>query len=123
TIQPGAIRIIKTTGTAAKLSTGWGSLSVTGAIGGTAIFAHETPGQPDSEAAVPFSRAANTHLFMPYDYTLGYSTGIALTNPNQNQPATVSVSFLDDSGKNRGASEFTVPANGHVSKVLSALLP
>src|SRR5204862_5741956 len=45
TIQPGDIRIIKSTGTATKLSTGWGALSVTGAIGGTAIFAHETPGQ------------------------------------------------------------------------------
>ncbi len=33
------------------------------------------------------------------------------------------MSFLDDSGKNRGSAEFTVPANGHVSKVLSTLLP
>ncbi len=123
TIQPGAIRIIKSTGTAAQLSTGWGSLSVTGAIGGTAIFSHQIPGQPDSEAAVPFSRSASPHLFMPYDDTPGYSTGIALTNPNQDQPATVSVSFLDDSGKNLGSGQFMVPANGHVSTVLSALVP
>ena len=125
TIQPGAIRIIKSTGTAAQLSTGWGSLSVTGAIGGTAIFAHQTPGQPDSEAAVPFSRTASTHLFMPYDYTPGYSTGIALTNPDPNHPATVMVSVLDDKGHSPASPTmvYNVPANGHKSLVLGDLFP
>jgi hypothetical protein len=125
TIQPGAIRIIKSTGTAAKLSTGWGSLSVTGAIGGTAIFAHETPGQPDSEAAVPFSRTASKHLYMPYDYSPGYSTGIALTNPDPNHPATVMVSILDDKGHAPAhpTMVYNVPANGHKSLVLGDLFP
>jgi hypothetical protein len=125
TIQPGDIRIIKSTGTAAKLATGWGSLSVTGAIGGTAIFAHETPGQPDSEAAVPFTRAANKHLYVPYDYTPGYSTGIALTNPDPNNTATVMVSLLDDKGHAPAnpTMVYNVPPNGHKSLVLGELFP
>jgi len=125
TIQPGGIRIIKSNGTAAKLSTGWGSLLVTGPIGGTAIFAHQTPGQPDSEAAVPFTRSASTHLFVPYDYTTGYSTGIALTNPTANQTATVMLSILDDKGHSPAAPTmvYNVPANGHKSLVLGDLFP
>jgi hypothetical protein len=121
TLQAGAIRIIETTNISG-LVTGWAELTgLTGAIGGTAIFALQSPGQSDSEAAVPFSTAASTHLFMPYDYSPGYSTGIALTNPGQTQ-AIVTATFTDDSGNNLGSGQIIVPAHGHKSAVLFDVL-
>ena len=122
-IQPGAIRIIQTAGTPAQLSTGWAYLAVRGAIGGTEIFSQQTPAQADSEAAVSFSTTASTQLFMPYDYTSGYSTGIALTNIDQGQVATVSASFVDDSGNNLGTGHIVIPLFGHTSTMLNAVLP
>ena len=118
TLQPGEIRVVQTTDTG-PLVTGWAELSgLTGAIGGTAIFALQSPGQSDSEAAVPFSTASSTHLFMPYDYSPGYSTGIALTNTGPAQ-AIVTATFTDDSGNNLGSGQIIVPAHGHTSAVLA----
>jgi hypothetical protein len=122
-IQAGAIRIVQTTGPASQPSTGWAYLSTTGAIGGTAIFSQQTPGQADSEAAVSFSTTASTQLFMPYDCTSGYSTGIALTNIDQGQVATVTATFLDDSGHNLGTGHIVVPLFGHSAATLYDLVP
>jgi hypothetical protein len=123
TILPGELRVIQTTGTAAQLATGWAQLSaLTGAIGGTAIFALQSPGQSDSEAAVPFTTASSGKLFMPYDYSPGYSTGIALTNPN-GAAAIVTATFTDDGGHNLGSGQIFVAAHGHASAVLGSVLP
>jgi hypothetical protein len=120
-IPAGGLRIVQTQG-GASLITGWATLSVTGAISGTAIFANQPAGQLASEAAVPFSTAGSTQLFMPYDYSPGYSTGIAFTNPN-GTAATLTVSFVDDAGNNLGSAQVIVPAHGHESVVLATLLP
>ena len=122
TIQPGELRVIQTTGTGAPV-TGWAEITdLTGAIGGTAIFALQSPGQSDSEAAVPFSTASSTHLFMPYDYSPGYATGIAFTNTNTNQ-VVVTASFTDDVGHHLGTGQIVVPGHGHASAVLADVLP
>jgi hypothetical protein len=92
---------------------------VTGAIGGTAIFTEQTQ---RSEAAVPFATAGSTQLFMPYDFTVGYTTGIALTNPNS-MDATVHASFLDENNHLIGVGQIGVRANGHASVVLSGVQP
>jgi hypothetical protein len=124
TIQPGQLRVVQTTGVGGNLVTGWAQLVVTGAIGGTAIFALQTPGQFDSEAAVPFSTVGSAQLFMPYDYTPGYSTGVALTNPNPSHAATVLASIVDDLGHTLATGvAINVPANGHTSVVLGNLFP
>ena len=122
TIRPGELRVVQTTG-AGSLVTGWAELSgLTGAIGGTAIFALQSPGQSDSEAAVPFSTASSTHLFMPYDYSPGYSTAIAFTNSGATA-ATVTATFTDDAGHIKGSGQIPIPAHGHNSAVLGSLLP
>ena len=122
-IQPGELRVVQTTGAGTQILTGWAQLTdLTGAIGGTAIFALQTPGQFDSEAAVPFGALGSQQLFMPYDYTTGYSTGFALSNPDPDQAATVFASLLDDSGHSLGAGKLiNVPAHGHTSVVLADL--
>ena len=51
-IPAGGLHVVKATN-AGDLKTGWAQLTVTGPISGTAIFGLESPGQSDSEAAVP----------------------------------------------------------------------
>jgi hypothetical protein len=118
-IPAGELRIVQSSGTAATLVTGWATLSVTGAISGTAIFTEQTQ---RSEAAVPFATAGSTQLFMPYDFTTTYTTGIALTNPNATD-ATVHATFLQDNNHLIGVGTIAVPANGHRSVVLTGLQP
>ena len=76
------------------------------------------PGQLDSEAAVPFATAAATHLYMPYDFTTGYSTGFAIANPNATQ-AAITFSIVDDAGNHLGTTPLLFPAHGHFSGVLA----
>jgi hypothetical protein len=122
TLPPGELRLIQTTDTG-PLVTGWAELSgLTGAIGGTAIFALQSPGQSDSEAAVPFSTTASPHLFMPYDYSPGYSTAIAFANTGASQ-ATITATFTDDSGHVLGSGHMLVTAHGHAAAVLGSVLP
>jgi hypothetical protein len=68
--------------------------------------------------------AGGTQMFIPFDNTFAFSTGIALANPNQ-QAAVVGVTFVDESGKNIPVktSQITVPANGHYASVLSSDFP
>ncbi|MBZ5636772.1 MAG: hypothetical protein LAO55_26910 [Acidobacteriia bacterium] len=123
-IPAGGLRVVKATNTGSLL-TGQASLAVTGPISGTAIFALETPGQPDSEAAVPFATGGSTQLYMPFDYSPSYATGIAFANANQST-ATVTVTIFDEAGNSLAApAVVVVPGLGHVSKVLSdpALFP
>jgi hypothetical protein len=123
TIQPGGLRVVQASSSGAMVS-GSATVSVTGAISGTAIFGLISPGQPDSEAAVPFSTSAGKQLFMPYDYTPGYSTAIALSNASATQPAMVSLTFTDDAGHVLASGvPVTVLPNGHTARVLSVLFP
>ncbi len=123
-IEPGEVRIIQTTDTGPTVQ-GWAQLTgLTGAVSGTAIFALQSPGQSDSEAAVPFATTASTHLFMPYDYTTGYSTAIAFANTTPNQLATLTFTFTDDTGHVLSSGiQINVQGNGHGSAVLGTLLP
>ena len=59
---------------------------------------------------------------MPYDYSPGYSTGIAFTNTNANQ-AVITATFTDDTGHTLGSGQILVPAHGHNSAVLNNVLP
>ncbi len=130
TIPPGGLRIIQASAGSA-LKTGSASLSspgemqpAAGIISGTAIFGLQAPGQADSEAAVPMAQVPDTHLYMPFDYTQGYSTGVAIATAVGNEPATVSLAFFDESGTSLSPGDIvTIPANGHVSKVLADLFP
>lgn len=121
TIPAGGLRIVKATNTGASTTTGWARLTVTGPISGTAIFGLETPGQPDSEAAVPLVTEGSDELFMPFDYSPGYSTGIAFTNSNA-AATTVIVKFYDEDGNVLGIGQVQIPAHGHTSAVLVSLL-
>ena len=119
-IPAGGLRVVKATNTG-DLKTGWAQLMVTGPISGTAIFGLETPGQSDSEAAVPVLIQGSKALYMPFDYSTGYSTGIAFSNPNH-VAANVTLTIVDEQGGSLSVVRaVTIPASGHLSEVLSRI--
>ena len=116
-IAPGGSRTIRTDGTASSLVIGWAELASTGMIGGTAIFAAKTPGQPDSEAAVPIAAGGARRFVLPVDGSSGFATGVAFGNPAVR--TNVTVTFRTEAGLPVPApASFSVPAHGHFSTVL-----
>src|SRR5207247_1148046 len=92
-------------------------------VDGNAIFGLQSPGQGDSEAAVPLGPTGGNDLYVPFDYSPGYSTGVAFANTVQ-LAATVSASIHDDSGTAIPAAQtISVPAHGHYSDVLALPFP
>ncbi|MBI2680077.1 MAG: hypothetical protein HYX25_03600 [Candidatus Solibacter usitatus] len=123
TIPPHGARFIRTAGATADLNRGWAQLNAPLAVDGNSIFGLQSPGHGDSEAAVPLSAGGNTDLFLPFDNTPGFATGVAFADPGL-QAATIGGSFLDDSGSPvSGTNTVSVAAHGHQADVLAALFP
>src|ERR1700693_3679613 len=124
TIAPGQLRVIESDGLGGAISEGWAELITSDAIGGTGIFTATALNLPPSEAAAPLNSAGGTQLFIPFDNTLVFSTGIALANPNQHT-AVVGGTFVDESVKSIPVkiSQIQVPANGHYASVLGTDFP
>jgi hypothetical protein len=117
TIQPGGSRTIRTDGTAARLVNGWAEVVTTFAVGGTAIFAQQAPGQPVSEAAVPILSGGARRFLLPFDGSFGFGTGVAFGNPAEQ--ANVTVTFRGENGGLLAApASYVIPARGHFSVVL-----
>ena len=101
-LSPGASVVIDTAGTAAAVIQGWASLITNSTIGGSAIFRYSPPGGPAYEASLPLDTGANTQFALPFDH-VNAATGVALVNPSQTVPLSISVTFLDL----KGATMFT----------------
>jgi hypothetical protein len=97
TLGPRASLIIDTAGSAATVTQGWASLLTNATIGGSAIFRYSPPTGPASEASLPLDTGANSQFALPFDH-LGAATGVALVNPSQKTPLSISVVFLDQNG-------------------------
>jgi hypothetical protein len=103
--------VVDTLGTAANLAEGWALLTTydrsaddpaamvtTDKIGGNAIFRQRIAGRLDFEAVVPISPINETKVVLPFDNRNNYSTGIAILNPDPNNPATVQVAAYSIDG-------------------------
>ena len=121
TIPVGGMRTIQTDGLAGNVTVGWAELITSNAIGGTAVFAEQERGLPDSEAAVIATSLRSKSFFLAFDNSAGSGTGVAIANPDPTQSAQVSVAFRDPSGRRTGGSgPYNVPPRGHVSFVIPA---
>jgi hypothetical protein len=114
---------IKTDGTSANLSQGWGQLTTSNLMGGTAIFRQSVPGRPDFEAAVPITKPTSQQLIMPYDNTSSFATAFALVNPDPSNTATINVNVFDPSGNLLNSGVLTLPPQGQQGFVLPTLYP
>lgn len=124
-IQPGQEKILQTDGSG-NLSPpwGWAELVTQNAIGGVCIFTLSASSGVPSEAAVPLvptSSGGGKSLFIPYDNTGPFATGLALANPSASN-APITVSFTTDSGTEIQPTQQpgAVATDGHYAAVVNA---
>jgi hypothetical protein len=123
TIAAQAQLVIETAGTASQATTeGWVQLVATGGdVGGSAVFAFTTAGT--QEAVVPLETRNPTAFVLPFDYTGGYSTGVALANLSSHA-ASISVVLRDNTGASLGtAATIDLPAYAHTSFMMASSYP
>jgi hypothetical protein len=95
--------------------TGSAQLWSTGYVTATAVFRHMPSGQ---EATIPLQTSNPTLFAVPFDNTAGFSTGLAIANP-QIDANSVDVPIRDESGAVLGTSKLTLSARGQTSFVLA----
>ncbi|MGA2435439.1 MAG: hypothetical protein ABSG25_09150, partial [Bryobacteraceae bacterium] len=118
TIPAGATLLISTAGDSAVNSvTGSAQLTTSGNVSGFAIF--QESGQ---EAVVPLEVSRVNSYTLVFDNTNNLATGIALANDSAQQ-ASVPVTLRDATGAALAATTVVLPANGHVSEMLTDLFP
>jgi hypothetical protein len=124
TIGAEAQLVIATAGTASQAtSAGWAQLTATGGnVGGSAVFADATAAGVQ-EAVAPVETRNPAAFVLPFDYTGGYQTGVALANLT-NQAVTIPVVLRDDTGASLGtAAGISLAANAHTSFLLATSYP
>ena len=82
------------------IETGWADITQpTGnTIGAHLIFTDSTPGRTTFEAVVPLSSFEEFDFLLPFDNTNFNNTCIALANPVDTNPTTVTIEFRDEPG-------------------------
>ena len=117
----GGTAFAETPGTASALTQGWANVAGSGRIGVLTIFRQSVPGRPDSEGTVTGVQSGN-RVFLPFDNTNGYVTGVAVANTNATQTLFVSMMFQTDSGSTATGS-LPLPPHGHMAFVLTSMFP
>ena len=117
----GGTAFAETPGTASALIQGWANVASSGRIGVLTIFRQSVPGRPDSEGTVTGVQSGN-RVFLPFDNTNGYVTGVAVANTNATQTLLVSMMFQTDSGS-MSTGSLPLPPQGHMAFVLTSMFP
>jgi hypothetical protein len=122
TLAPGELAVIQTDGSGSTLVEGWAELITPDAIGGTGIFTDQASKR--QEAAVPLNSTGGTQLFIPFDNTSLFGTGIALANTGATA-ANVTAAFVDDSGNkiSTATTQIAIAAGAHTAFVLPNTFP
>jgi sugar lactone lactonase YvrE len=123
TIAAGAELVIQTAGTSGQATVeGWGQLLTNGNIGGSAVFAFTTS-TVTQEAVVPLETTSASAFVLPFNYTGGYATGVALANLS-NQAVSVPVVLRDATGASLGTvASIPLAAHAHTSFMLATNYP
>ena len=123
-IGAGAQLTIQTVGTASQANVeGWAQLLTTGGnVGGSAVFAWTTPAGAQ-EVGAPVEVRNPSAFVLPFDYTGGYQTGVAVANLS-NQAVSIPVVLTDNTGASLGpAAAINLAAYGHISFMLAGTYP
>ena len=118
TIAPGAQIVIQTTGVSSQtVVAGWAQVLANGTIDGSAVYVEATA-TGTQEAVVPVETRNPSAFVLPFNYTNGYQTGIALANLSS-QTAVIPVTLRDATGKTLLATTFPLAAYAHTSFMLA----
>jgi len=121
TLAVGGTTFAETPGNSASLLQGWAEVASTGRLGVTTIFRSSIPGLPVSEGTVT-GVSSGSRVFLPFDNTQGFVTGVAVANTNPSQTLTITLVFQFDTGAQ--VSGFLVlPAHGHAAFTLPSRFP
>jgi hypothetical protein len=121
-IPVGGSSTIDTAGSANELSQGWAEVVAAKSAGGMTIF-RQLGVNLDTEVAVPIRSKTGNHFLLPFDNTEGFVTAIAILNPDHTQPATVSIVFRDENGKQISTESLVVSPNDRQAFVLASQFP
>jgi hypothetical protein len=122
TIAVGAELVIRTARTASQATVeGWAQLLANGSIGGSAVFGFTTA-TGVQEAVVPVETRNPNSFVLPFDYTGGYATGLALANLSS-QAASIPVVLRSATGTSLGSASISLPAYAHTSFMLATNYP
>ena len=92
--------VIETRGTSHTLSQGFARLESPNDmyVNGYGIFRQKVAGRLDFEAVTPFSSRLDNDFILPFDKTGGFTTTMAICNPDLYTTSTVTVEIYDQSG-------------------------
>ena len=123
TLDAGAQFVVQTVGATDQTEVeGWVQVLSTGSLGGSAVFVW-TPTGGAQEAVVPLETRNPMAFVLPFDYTGGHVTGVALANLS-GQAVGIPVALCDDTGASLGmASTIQLAAYAHTSFMLAANYP
>jgi hypothetical protein len=117
----GGTAFAETPGTAVSLTQGWANVTSSGRIGVLAIFRQSVPGRPDSEGTASGTQSGS-RVFLPFNNTNGFVTGVAIANSNSTQTLSISLTFQADNGTTTTGS-LSLPPNAHMAFALTAMFP
>ena len=100
---------------------GWAEVASTGRIGILTIFRQSVPGRMDAEGAVT-NTLSGARVFLPFDNTQGFTTGVAVANTNPTQTLNVSLLFQTDSGV-QSMGSLSIAPHAHQVYVLPSSFP
>jgi hypothetical protein len=121
TLLAGATSFVQTTGASAPALQGWAEVASTGPIGVLTIFKRSVAGSSDSEATVTGLPSSGS-IFLPFDNTQGFITGVAVANTSAAQAITIAMVFDFEDGSQSTAS-ITLLSHSHMAFVLPTTYP
>src|SRR5258708_35431683 len=98
TVAANGLAIVQTFGAfTGDIAQGWAFIDAGPDVTGFAVFTNTISNDIVYEATVPFATALLTRLFVPFDNTSGFATGVALVNDSASS-VTLQVLHYDESG-------------------------
>jgi len=91
-------------------------------VGGFGTFRQRVPGRPDFEAVVPIVSRFDDRFVLLYDNTRGFSTGIAIANPNSDRKI-IPITVRDEDGKVLATRTITMDSLTHLAGSVSVTWP
>jgi hypothetical protein len=121
TLPVGGVVYAPTAGLSASLMQGWAEAAASGKIAVSALLRFTSPGVPDSQGSVN-AALSGSNIYVPFDNTSGYITGVAMANTNATQPLSISMIFRTDTGT-QSTGQITLPPHAHSAIVLANSFP
>ena len=121
TLAPGSVAFAQTQGTAAATSQGWAEIASSGHVGVEAIFKYSPTSSLNSQGTFN-AIASSSSIYMPYDNTAGYTTGVAIANTNATNTITVTMTIATDTGSATSQS-VTLSPHAHTAFVMPTQYP